>query len=845
MTLARAQERAGHMWQLEQPEKSLMLVVPDMRAFTSREGVFKAIAKVCAWGAPWMKPTAVIANHKSIRGIHRGCPGCDTHFPLVGKAPDGRNWTSIAGPYWRPFAMDWAKCWDFLLDSQRDGKASHLAGWAAFQESQSLASTIREAHWKPSGRRDASVIALRVAAGLQPSKRALPTILPEGLGKEMHLQLANTMQHPFTLEVPLSEPCKYALDAQRAFVGPLSVFRHRVTSLILRLKAVLQAEAAQVKSFCHPWLRDILKDRHIPLMRELTWVSWFPDFNFLPHYVLGFFTVGWVDPARTFVPKMTSPTCSVESLLWSAEGHNNKVMSRVRSSGDTDLDKASWVKSRAEFDGGSLLGPFYSLDDLPVSRDTIRLLRRFPIWEMHGGSQEPTCRNIDDGLHGGQNASVGLQFANRPADLDAVIALIRAFSEAFPSEGFMGATSDFKSAYRQATSSPDQSSLSVVAMWDADKQCPCFGLAAAQLFGHSAAPQNFCRIPDWCCFVTSRLLLLAFIHCIDDMINFERCSEAQTAFNSWRVFADACGWLIPDDKSPPPSLWFRVLGAFVDLSDLPWSNAHIRVAEDRVQKMVDLFNDILSKGSLSPALSGQIFGQLGFACSQFHGRWGRAKLRAFVRRQHDSGKWALNDQLRSSLHWWIDNLPVAPPRSVFVTSQRRHLVITYSDGEGSDAGVGVAAWCPAFLGDVPLAGFLEVPREIRKLWAKQKAHAAKHSSSEEEFRDIIEIEAVGPLVMLSSWPSLFQNALWMHFIDNNSALGGLVKGSASVGQMDIVIGHTWSFVAQLQVLPWFDRVDSASNPVDGLSRKDFSGTWNWQPVSIPTAILEELKLRMK
>ena len=49
--------------------------------------------------------------------------------------------------------------------------------------SDSLAETLSAANWNPSGKRDVSVIALRVAAGLQPSKRALPTILPEGLGK--------------------------------------------------------------------------------------------------------------------------------------------------------------------------------------------------------------------------------------------------------------------------------------------------------------------------------------------------------------------------------------------------------------------------------------------------------------------------------------------------------------------------------------------------------------------------------------------------------------------------------------------------------------------------------------
>ena len=95
--------------------------------------------------------------------------------------------------------------------------------------------------------------------------------------------------------------------------------------------------------------------------------------------------------------------------------------------------------------------------------------------------------------------------------------------------------------------------------------------------------------------------------------------------------------------------------------------------------------------------------------------------------------------------------------------------------------------------------------------------------------------------MLCSWPHLFLDALWIHFIDNNSALGGLVNGSSSVRQQDIIIGHTWSLISSFRVSAWFDRVDSKSNPVDGLSRKDFSGTWQWSSVFFLENVLEDLR----
>ena len=52
-----------------------------------------------------------------------------------------------------------------------------------------------------------------------------------------------------------------------------------------------------------------------------------------------------------------------------------------------------------------------------------------------------------------------------------------------------------------------------------------------------------------------------------------------------------------------------------------------------------------------------------------------------------------------------------------------------------------------------------------------------------------------------------------------------MKGSASVIQQDVIVGHAWMRVAKVGVLLWFDRVDSKLNPVDGIGRKKSHGPW--------------------
>ena len=71
-----------------------------------------------------------------------------------------------------------------------------------------------------------------------------------------------------------------------------------------------------------------------------------------------------------------------------------------------------------------------------------------------------------------------------------------------------------------------------------------------------------------------------------------------------------------------------------------------------------------------------------------------------------------------------------------------------------------------------------------------------------------------------------KNTVWAHYIDNVGAQFSMVEGSATIADGDMVIGATWRRISKLGVWAYFDRVAAASNPVDGLSRKDFRGPWD-------------------
>ena len=104
---------------------------------------------------------------------------------------------------------------------------------------------------------------------------------------------------------------------------------------------------------------------------------------------------------------------------------------------------------------------------------------------------------------------------------------------------------------------------------------------------------------------------------------------------------------------------------------------------------------------------------------------------------------------------------------------------------------------------------VRIPDDLRTQWdSKWKGN---------RFHDIYEVEAVGPLLVLANFGVDLVDCLWLHFVDNSGALSSLVRGGSSVESGDHIVG--------VGCMPWFDRVDSASNPTDGLSRERLQGSW--------------------
>ena len=85
------------------------------------------------------------------------------------------------------------------------------------------------------------------------------------------------------------------------------------------------------------------------------------------------------------------------------------------------------------------------------------------------------------------------------------------------------------------------------------------------------------------------------------------------------------------------------------------------------------------------------------------------------------------------------------------------------------------------------------------------------------------------------------NCLWLHFIDNEAALATLITGSSSVMSGEVITAFTHAHIAAAGVWAWFDRVSSADNPVDKLSRGQLQGDWELLDIEFPDVLLQSLQ----
>ena len=366
-----------------------------------------------------------------------------------GISPTVNFWTFVASSSWRRFSYNLAGVWNWAQHMALERSSVHLSGMLS-PPGQSLEQFLHKSHFQPSGSRPISGVARRVGSVIQPVRKAVPQLIPEGLGTRFRLAVARDIEHPFlrppTTYNPVVCAAKYALQSERDCIAQ----RLDVAETLQVLADAVYSENLHALRLVDPFPLPVVARRNFLVMREVSVVISWMDPKLIVDLFFGLPQLGWAMSAPTMQLREAPPEYPIEALKADCGSHNSKLISRCRPSGDDKLDNAAWEKTEEELSSEMILGPFFDLQDVPFP--FVRLLRRFGTWEQHGGAENPTVRLIDDALEGGQNGATGSQFTHRPTDWDSWATQCRMVQERFPQSPLSQFPSDFKKNVQTSSS---------------------------------------------------------------------------------------------------------------------------------------------------------------------------------------------------------------------------------------------------------------------------------------------------------------------------------------------------------------------------------------------------------
>jgi len=155
---------------------------------------------------------------------------------------------------------------------------------------------LLESRHTPAGGRSIEKASDTMAGGLQPTRKKLPQLLPDGLTPDMHLRAAMMVQHPLTYAPSTTDPVKYALESACEGVEQTMAKRMEVAATVRKLAEACKAENDKLLTLCDPAVATVLQAfgcKNVVLMRELAFTCRSLDIASPAYLLIGLPMLGW------------------------------------------------------------------------------------------------------------------------------------------------------------------------------------------------------------------------------------------------------------------------------------------------------------------------------------------------------------------------------------------------------------------------------------------------------------------------------------------------------------------------------------------------------------------------
>ena len=233
----------------------------------------------------------------------------------------------------------------------------------------------------------------------------------------------------------------------------------------------------------------------------------------------------------------------------------------------------------------------------------------------------------------------------------------------------------------------------------------------------------------------------------------------------------------------------------------------------RIANFKCIVDKVLQDDFLPPTLAASLVGKFGFLCSTLFGKVGRACTAPIRERQYSTSTiTALTPAITHSLNLMFHIIDVSPPRTISLSSASLPFLL-YTDASDVPERtqrfvVGGVLIFPPPTRRIEYFTYV-VPQAVVDTWLPKQTYMGQ-------------LEVLAAPLSLSTWQSTLAHKQVIHFVDNDSAASGLVRGYSQKVDSSLLISSYWSLAAENAIDPYIDRVESKSNLSDGPSRLDSS-----------------------
>ena len=443
-----------------------------------------------------------------------------------------------------------------------------------------------------------------------------------------------------------------------------------------------------------------------------------------------------------------------------------------------------------------------------------RCMRRFPV--MQNGE----CRPCDDGSESGHNKATRSMQKLTCIGPDWTIRVAAAFVEAMGADtawDLWTATDDLFKAYRMVgTCAP---SLQIVAMRDPEGRVRFFELPSFS-FGLTAAVYGFNRVPATCVEIARRTLACCSSHYVDDYPTVEPSFALDSGQVALHLVHGLAGFPLAPAKSKPPGLVRKFLGVMSDFTRLrSHGEASLYVDKERAARIATTMLDARAAGHMSQRGAERLNGKLTFALSYVAYRVGRGVMQPLIRwaakhqRPGQPTSWQAVDK---ALAFLITLIRLLPPRIFRLRGAApRPCVKVWTDAAWEPmsempATIGIVVYLP------PEAG-----RRGRYLYSSMVVPDEYMQQFQVRRQYIGQLELLAAVAAYTTFHAELRDRRVIHWIDNTSALAGLIRGYAGSIDSARIVHAFHALNVGLRTDVWFEYVASKANIADLPSRMDF------------------------